>query len=888
MDVNSSSLVEVERDYLSIDKRYPRLIVSPHFTKVVVNWPKENLNLSLHTPVSFEHNFIEEDGLPEVKALCSNLFPEETVKSEHKSTVWNAKIVLMSGLSKSAVEELSSEKFADDRIPHICNILRFAVLKRDHSFLAIGGQWNAVDGGNPYDDDSSLIRTALRYAKDVTNLDLQSCQNWNRFLEIHYDRVGKDGLFSHKEVTVLFVPDLSECLPSLDLWRAQWLAHKKALADRERQLSLKRERSREKKEGSKDKGIDSSKELDRGKSELSTLSGQGTAVDKEEKGGNCIEGDAIVGKGGGSDNKIEIKDGNKNDAGVQGSEKGEQGEGSITQSTGSKKRPVKKKIVKRIVKQKVANKIVDAVNAASKQNDKMDEDVGEQNALSEISGQQEEPSDHAVDVTKSVVEKEAVGDEISRSEDNSRPPEMKAEMESSENKPKDSSDPSSSVAAKKVGGKTTIKKKIIKRVPKRKVTATQASDGVDTNKDGDKDEVKVGQDGNETENKGKQTVLEKQASAADSSKLESKAEKTEKVAAVELVADKQSGKSKGSIKSKDEKVKVIDRKDESRSNSNKELKEKKKSEELPRHPGLILQMKGSKESKLQSLSLSLESLLDYTDKDIEESTFELSLFAETLYEMLQYQMGCHLLTFLQKLRLRFVTKRNQQKRQREESEKGNENLSPAKHLRTSELPVKNESTKSETPPAAQKNDEQTRAKEETTVDHVNEAKTKDEADDEPEEDPEEYEVEDESPQDNSCNENKEGKTDVDPEPERLNGNEKYEESIEDKVTTKVAEKEPQPDGDASAKIGPVINTGKKEESVDKESVDKELLQAFRFFDRNRVGYIRVEDLRLIIHNLGKFLSHKDVKELVQSALLESNTGRDDRILYNKLVRMSHI
>ena len=59
-------------------------------------------------------------------------------------------------------------------------------------------------------------------------------------LQIHYDRLGKDGLLSHK-VTVLFVPDLSECLPSLDAWKDQWLAHKKAVAERERQLSLKKE-----------------------------------------------------------------------------------------------------------------------------------------------------------------------------------------------------------------------------------------------------------------------------------------------------------------------------------------------------------------------------------------------------------------------------------------------------------------------------------------------------------------------------------------------------------------------------------------------------------------------------------------------------------------------
>jgi len=57
-------------------------------------------------------------------------------------------------------------------------------------------------------------------------------------LLVHYDRLGKDGLLSHKEVTRLFIPDLFECLPSLDAWRDQWLAHKKAVAERERQLSI--------------------------------------------------------------------------------------------------------------------------------------------------------------------------------------------------------------------------------------------------------------------------------------------------------------------------------------------------------------------------------------------------------------------------------------------------------------------------------------------------------------------------------------------------------------------------------------------------------------------------------------------------------------------------
>lgn len=69
----------------------------------------------------------------------------------------------MSGVSRNALEELSSEKISDDRIPHISNMLRFAVLKRDHSFMAIGGPWKSADGGDPSVDDTSLIRTVQRY-----------------------------------------------------------------------------------------------------------------------------------------------------------------------------------------------------------------------------------------------------------------------------------------------------------------------------------------------------------------------------------------------------------------------------------------------------------------------------------------------------------------------------------------------------------------------------------------------------------------------------------------------------------------------------------------------------------------------------------------------------
>ncbi|KAF2299186.1 hypothetical protein GH714_030927 [Hevea brasiliensis] len=114
-----------------------------------------------------------------------------------------------------------------------------------------------------------------------------------------------------------------------------------------------------------------------------------------------------------------------------------------------------------------------------------------------------------------------------------------------------------------------------------------------------------------------------------------------------------------------------------------------------------------------------------------------------------------------------------------------------------------------------------------------------------------------------------------------------EKAAKDAKETKCEEAKVKSDVDLSETRDLKVETGNKEPSAVKDAVvDKELLQAFRFFDRNRTGYVRVEDMRLIIHNLGKFLSHRDVKELVQSALLESNTGRDDHILYGKLVRMA--
>lgn len=96
---------------------------------------------------------------------------------------------------------------------------------------------------------------------------------------------------------------------------------------------------------------------------------------------------------------------------------------------------------------------------------------------------------------------------------------------------------------------------------------------------------------------------------------------------------------------------------------------------------------------------------------------------------------------MQRLRIKFVTKRNQYKRQLAEiDENDTDKKSSRKRPKTSQLPVKAKSANSEMSSADQPNDEKT-VMEDTSVDPINETKQEEEseAEEDPEEDPEECE-----------------------------------------------------------------------------------------------------------------------------------------------------
>lgn len=363
------------------------------------------------------------------------------------------------------------------------------------------------------------------------------------------------------------------------------------------------------------------KSVDKSEKEQHCVSTRQADIDKKEKsdkGDKGDKGNTSEGRGNGSSTKLESKDADERGKEVQNVVKPDQGEvAGGTQKSGTVKSG-KKKIVKKIVKQKTKT----VGDAASKKNDKLDEKVdGEQNSDIPLDQPSNDSAAVKTPAKKKVIKR--VGKSPQNEKNKDVLPKVENEMDCSEDKSKDTSDLNATVGQDTVV-KTTVKKKVIKRVPKKKVPVEEDSK---KGEDGDGNEKKVTTD--ETHNAEKSTTDDKQEQKIPKSKSTSpttgkrrdsvnlkKGEKEpvkndnetgKEISPVtnsivkQKVGEKDGGdgkreKSRDGEQSKDEKEKMG--KDESRSKPNKELKEKRKSEEPPRHPGLILQTKWSKDSKV--------------------------------------------------------------------------------------------------------------------------------------------------------------------------------------------------------------------------------------------------------------------------------------------------
>lgn len=372
-----------------------------------------------------------------------------------------------------------------------------------------------------------------------------------------------------------------------------------------------------------DKEIESSKQKRTDKEEKkkeSASTGDAKEVKKKEQDGNNLKGSASEGKGDMNDKKIEKKDESGSERGSESGkneENKEQVEAAEIQTPGSVKSG-KKKIVRRVVKQKGVGKL--ASDGTTKQPDNVGEKANNEGAKEnpETLGEEESSADPAAVKTfkrKRLVKKVLVA-KAAQNEDNNIGTKVKVEKETGCSE--DKAEPSSGAAVQDTNVKTVVKKKIIKKVAKRKVADTEQNKGVDGDEKtvvGDETEStkkktavvekpasELLESGNKvvSKTKGSKTqVSDKQNDVVNSTKADTKDLKEDKK------DEKRTGDKSGSVtkvernKSKDERdKKERDGKDESRVKSSKEVKETRKLEEPPRHPGLILQTKWSKESKV--------------------------------------------------------------------------------------------------------------------------------------------------------------------------------------------------------------------------------------------------------------------------------------------------
>ncbi|KAH7424227.1 hypothetical protein KP509_12G096000 [Ceratopteris richardii] len=637
--VESSSLLERERDLLSLIRRYPRLYISEDFSKVVTCWNGGDYEIPLNQPVSFELDAVDAEEDPTAKDSTTNSM--DGMEKVKENIVWIAKVMLMSGATGESMKDLIDDSSSEEKPVHLHNFLRFVVFRKDRSALsAVGGAWDKVlDGGDPTNDESCLIHTAIRCVKDCIQLDLSGVSSWKRFMEVHYNRVRDNGSM-YKEIAVYFIPDISACLPTLEDWKLQWRERRDA--------KLKQEASQ-----------------------------------KHEKDGKI----------GGSPKDAHNK---------ERSEKQD--------DTDARKEDLKKE---------------EKLDKALKKDDLKDKVI------------KEDKKDTKKDLNK---------DKEMRSEE----------------------------------------KKEIKKDDKK---------GKDTKKDDKKKE-------------GKHEEKEKDVKKDDRKQKERKAEK--------LGKEDKRDEEKSMKDSKSLKSRVPDK------------KEKSLDFEAPEIPGFFLVASRTKNAKhARVMTISLDGLLDYDERDKEESTFELSLFAEVFQEMLQHRFGSHILGTLESLHRAFlVRKKDEKKRSRHDKD-----VKPAakKKSKFSNSPVKSENAQEK---VVEKEVLQTTEEEEK---------------------PKPVKDIDAAMQEASL----------------INFDELEEELQENN------------DGlDASSAGGNEAAEDSKERKKSLQ-VDEELMKAFRYFDRNRLNYLKAEDLRRLVHILGKCLTRKWVKDLTATALNESRS-KDDCLYYRSL------
>ncbi|KAM6956273.1 cell division cycle and apoptosis regulator protein 1-like [Aplochiton taeniatus] len=224
-------------DMMELRRRYQCLYIPSDFFDAIFTWVEA---FPLQRPFQFG-NFCNFHIMHrEVDSLVKNKAVLDPPDANH---TYSAKVML---LANPSLEELyhKSCALAEDPLEtresfqHPARLIKFLVgMRGKDEAMAIGGHWSpSLDGADPENDPSVLIKTAIRCCKALTGIDLSLCTQWYRFAEIRYHRPEETHkgrtVPAHVETVVLFLPDVWHCLPTRSEWEGVSRGLREQLAEK--------------------------------------------------------------------------------------------------------------------------------------------------------------------------------------------------------------------------------------------------------------------------------------------------------------------------------------------------------------------------------------------------------------------------------------------------------------------------------------------------------------------------------------------------------------------------------------------------------------------------------------------------------------------------------
>ncbi|XP_051946156.1 cell division cycle and apoptosis regulator protein 1-like [Xyrauchen texanus] len=248
-------------DVMELRRRYQSLYIPSDFFDAVFTWVDA---FPLTRPFTFGNYCNFHIMHKEVDSLVKNTAVLDPPDANH---TYSAKVMLLANPSLDELYHKSCALAEDpaelrDTFQHPARLIKFMVgMRGKDEAMAIGGHWSpSLDGADPENDASVLIKTAIRCCKALTAIDLSLCTQWYRFAEICYHRPEETHkgrtVPAHVETVVLFLPDVWHCLPTRSEWEGLSRGVKDQLA--EKILAERKEADGEQEE---DKDEDDSKEV---------------------------------------------------------------------------------------------------------------------------------------------------------------------------------------------------------------------------------------------------------------------------------------------------------------------------------------------------------------------------------------------------------------------------------------------------------------------------------------------------------------------------------------------------------------------------------------------------------------------------------------------------